>query len=182
MLRRIVVIGAAGSGKSTLAGAVSARLRLPHIELDEIFWGPNWTAMPVDQFRARVSETVAGDAWVAAGNYTSTRDVLWARADTLVWLDLPLPLILWRLLRRTLKRVIRRETLWGGNHETWREAFFSRESLFPYAVKQHARFRRELPTLVAQTYPHVTVVRLRTPREVTTWLEHDLLRPTSASA
>ncbi len=180
MLRRIVVIGAAGSGKSTLAEAVSTRLGLPHIELDEIFWGPNWAAMPRDMFRARVSEMVGGDAWVAAGNYSSARDLLWARADTLVWLDLPLPLILWRLLRRTLRRVVRRETLWGGNQETWRGAFFSRESLFPYAVRQHGRFRRELAVLVAQTHPHLTLIRLRTPSEVTTWLERELVRPASA--
>lgn len=181
MLRRIVVVGAAGSGKSTLAAAVATRLGHPFIELDAIFWGPNWAAMQSDVFRERVTAAISGDIWVAAGNYTSARDLLWSRADTLVWLDLPLPLILWRLLRRTLRRVLRRETLWGGNRETWRDAFFSRESLFPYAVTQHRRFRRELPALLAQTYPHLTLIRLRTPSAVTTWLKNDLLRPASAS-
>jgi adenylate kinase family enzyme len=171
MYRRLVVTGPAGSGKSTLAAAAAVRIGAPYIELDAVFWGPNWTPTPRDIFRDKVARLVAEEAWTIGANYTSVREVIWARAEALVWLDLPLSLVLSRLLHRTLRRIIRREQLWSGNRETWRDAFFSRESLFPFAIRQHARFRRELPSaLEAPANRHLTTWRLRTPQEVERWL------------
>ncbi len=171
MFRRLVVTGPAGSGKSTLAAAAAARIGAPYIELDAVFWGPHWTPTPRDIFRDKVGRLVAEEAWTIGANYSAVREVIWARAEALVWLDLPLGLVLSRLLRRTLRRIIRREELWSGNRETWRAAFFSRESLFPYAIRQHARLRRELPiALAAPEYRHLTCVRMRTPNEASAWL------------
>ncbi len=171
MFKRLVVTGPAGSGKSTLAEAVAARIGVPFVELDAVFWGPAWTPTPRDAFREKVARLAAEEAWTIGASYSSVRDVIWARAEALVWLDLPLPLILGRLLHRTLRRIIRREVLWSGNRETWRDAFFSRDSLFPFAIRQHRRFRRELPTaLAAPEYRHLAIARLTTPRAVSAWL------------
>ncbi len=171
MFHRLQIMGPAGSGKSTLARKAATRLGIPYHELDAVFWGPNWTPMPRDAFREAVARIVADEAWAIGANYTVVREVIWSRAQAVVWLDLPLTVVLPRLLRRTLSRIVTREVLWADNRETWRDGFFSRESLFPYAMKQQARFRRELPDALAKlTDQGVTTWRLRSVREVVAWL------------
>lgn len=169
--QRIVVVGNTGSGKTTLARALGQRLDLPHAELDALYWEANWTPAETAVFQARVSQAIAGERWVVDGNYSKARDLLWARADTLVWLDYPL-LVIWRqLLRRGLRRVITQEPLWQENRETWRGLFFSRESLFLWALqKQWSRRRLYAALLRRPEYAHLAVHRLRTPRAMRRWL------------
>lgn len=170
-MQRIAIVGTTGAGKTTLARQLAGPLGIPPFDLDELYWGPDWTPAPRDVLRERVKAVAAGPAWIAAGNYSVVRDLLWTRADTLVWLDYPLPLVLGRLARRTLLRIITREVLWGGNRETWRAQFFSRDSLFVWAWHSHPRHRREYPALFTQpAYAHLTVVRLRSPRQARAWL------------
>ena len=90
VVRRVSVVGNSGSGKSTLASALAEHLEVPWIELDSIYHQPGWIPLPAPDFRARVEAAAAGDAWVIDGNYTAVRDLVWARADTVVWLDLRL--------------------------------------------------------------------------------------------
>src|SRR4051794_37995613 len=105
-MRRVVVVGTSGSGKTTLAATLARRLCVPHVELDALHWGPHWTAVDPADFRARVAAAVAGPAWVCDGNYSPVRDLVWARADTLVWLDYPMGLVFRRVLFRTLRRCL----------------------------------------------------------------------------
>jgi adenylate kinase family enzyme len=170
-LQRIVIVGSTGSGKTTLGIQLAQCLSCPHVELDALFWGPDWTPSPRDAFRARVIEALAGPRWIVAGNYGQTRDIIWTRADVLVWLDYPLPLVMARLLRRTVARIVTQEELWGGNYETWRAQFASRDSLLLYAVQTYARRRREFAAELAKPeYAHLTAVRFRRPRETEAWL------------
>ena len=171
-MKRIAVIGTTGSGKSTLAEQAATLLGCPFIELDALFWNAGWQPTPKEEFRSRVDAALAGDCWTVGGNYSIARDLIWRRADTLVWLDYPLPLVLWRLGRRTIRRIVTREPLWGGNVETWRGQFASRDSLFVWAFKTHARRRREMPGLLAQPeYAHLQLLHFRTPRSATGWLQ-----------
>jgi adenylate kinase family enzyme len=119
-MRRIAVVGTTGSGKTSLARLIARRLSIPHIELDALHWEPNWTEAGTAVLRARVGAVTAGAAWVADGNYAKIRDLIWPRADTLVWLDYSLPVILWRLTRRTLRRLLTGEELWNTNREVVR--------------------------------------------------------------
>ena len=109
-MRRVVVIGTTGSGKSRLAERLAARTGLRVIELDALFWGRDWQPAPVELFRHRVERETRTTGWIVVGNYGQVRDLVWRPADTLVWLDLPLPLVMWRLLRRTVRRVTTRRT------------------------------------------------------------------------
>lgn len=170
-MKRVVVVGVTGSGKSTLAAALARRLGAPFIELDALQWGPGWTPSPPDEFRQRVAEATAGEAWVADGNYGEARSILWGRADTLVWLDYPLITALARLATRTVRRVWSRQELWNGNYETFYGAFVAPDNLFLYAFASHRRHRREYPPLLAQPeFAHLRVIRLRRPREAERWL------------
>ena len=96
--------------------------------------------------------------------------MLFRSADTVVWLDLPFPLMLWRTLRRTLSRIGSEHLLWGTQRETWRAAFFSRDSLLLFMIRTHHRCVRLYREWLAR-YPHLRLVHLRGPREVERWLE-----------
>lgn len=167
-MRRILVIGTTGSGKTTLAREAAARLGVPHGEQDAWQWLPDWQEAPLEAFRAEVDRFTAQGAWVMDGNYTKAQDIGWSRADTLVWLDYPAPLVLGRLLRRTARRVLSREELWNGNRERLRAAL-SRDSLIVWFFRTHWRRRRLMPARLAR-HPHLRVLRLRSPAQARAWL------------
>ena len=172
-LARVVVVGATGAGKSTFARRLAARLGGAYVELDELFWDADWTEAAPDVFRARVARATAGPRWVVAGNYGRVRDLLWPRADTIVWLDYAFPLVLSRLTVRTARRAVTREVLWNGNRERLLEhcRIWSEKSLFHWLFKTYWASRRELPGLFAQpAHAHLRIARLRRPREAEAWL------------
>ena len=113
-MERINVVGTSCSGKTTLARALATRLGVPHVELDALYWDRNWTPVPDDVFRARVIDAVRGERWLIDGGYSPVRDLTWSRADTVVWLDYPMPLVLARWARRTVRRIRSGEEFWPG--------------------------------------------------------------------
>lgn len=179
MSRVAIVASASGNGKTTLGRELARRLGVPFHELDGLNHGPGWVEATAEELRARVEPLVAGDAWVVDGTYRGKLgDLVLRRADVVVWLDLPLRIWLPRLLRRTVRRIVRREELWNGNRETWRGAFWGRESLVGYGLRMHVARRRRYPEQLAP-YP---VVRLRTPCEVERWLDDYSSSAISAAA
>jgi adenylate kinase family enzyme len=167
--RRINVVGTSSVGKTTMAAALAELLGVPHVELDALHWEPNWTEAPTPVLRERVRESIAGDAWVVDGNYALVRDLVWARAEAVVWLDLPLRSVLWRYLRRTTRRVRGREVLWSGNREHLSTHLFSRDSLLWWILTTYRRRRREYPPLLAAR-PDLVAIRLRSAGAADRWL------------
>lgn len=169
-MRRISVIGTSGSGKTTLAQQISQRLRIPHVELDAVHHLPDWEPMPAPEFRTAVAERIDGDAWVVDGNYRrKLASLVWERADTVIWLDLPRALVMAQIIRRTLRRMYTREELWNGNRERWRNLFSldPHQSIIAWAWTTHAPNRTEF--LTAQADPanqHLEFIRLRSRREI----------------
>lgn len=169
--QRVSVVGTSGSGKTTTASQMAQQLGIPHVELDTLHWELNWTPAPLDVFRERVAQALSGDAWVVDGNYSKVRDIIWSRADTVVWLDYPLPVIMWQLVRRTLRRSLTQEELWSGNRESLCKALFSHESILLWALQTYRRRRREYPALLGQPeHAHLMVVHLRSPQATRDWL------------
>lgn len=174
-LERILVIGNTGSGKSTLAEELARRVDLPFIELDALFWLPNWTEPEPEDFRAKVRAATAGGRWIIAGNYRGrTQDITWPEAQVAVHLDLGLPLSLGRVTRRAWQRSRSNELLWDTNTETFSKhlKLWSNDSLLKWAVKSHLTQQREHRR--ARTDPrwaHIDFVRLRSPAEVARWLD-----------
>jgi shikimate kinase len=167
-VRKIAVIASASAnGKTTVGRALAERLDVQFVELDALVHGPGWTETPDDGLRAAVEPVVASDGWVIDGTYQSKLgDLVLRSADVVVWLDLPIRVWLPRLLRRSLRRVRGRETLWNGNRETLRDVVWGRESLLVWGLRSHFRRRRAWPAELA-AYP---VVRLRTQRDVDAFL------------
>ena len=166
-MRRVVVIGTTGSGKSTLAERLSEQTGLRVVELDALFWGSDWQGAPVELFRHRVERETRDEGWIVVGNYSQVRDLVWRPADTLVWLDLPLSLVMWRLLRRTVRRTMTKEDLWGtGNRESFVRSFFSRQSILLWALRTHRRNREKFTLECEFLAKEKRVVRLKSPSEV----------------
>jgi len=168
-VQRVSVQGVPGSGKSTVGRAIAARLGVPFTELDALPWGRGWSESSTEEFLARVTPLVAEERWVIDGRYRSKLgDLVIARADTVVWLDLPIRVWLPRLVRRTLRRMVLREVLWNGNRERMRN-LFQRPNLFQWAWQKHFADRAFVPRWVA-AHPQATLVRLRSAREVREFL------------
>lgn len=172
-MKRVSVVGtSSGAGKTTLAKRLATLLDVPFVELDALFWRPGWRHAPTDEFVAAVSDAVGRDGWVIDGNYTGRlKDLIWREADTIVWLDLPLPVALWRTLARTVRRAITREVLWGSNREDLWGAMFGRDALFTYAIRTHRRRRRLFEERLASgAYAGRAIHRFRSNAEADRWL------------
>lgn len=178
--QRIVVVGTTSSGKSTLAKTLSERLGFNFIELDALHWEPNWTPADTVTFWERVKEAVDSEAWVVAGNYSRVRDLIWNRAEAIIWLDYPLPIVFWRLLVRTIRRAVTQEELWNGNREKfwWHLKLWSQESLFHWLFKTYWRRKREIPLLLSfPEFGHLRLIHFKHPREAEKWLDILLPKP-----
>jgi adenylate kinase family enzyme len=166
---RIVVVGASGAGKTTLARRIASLLELPHIELDAINWQSEWrdlTRHDPEQFVRRVNAAIEAKAWVVDGNYGPVRDMVWPRATHLVWLDYERPVIMARVISRTLFRLVLHTELWAGNRERWRRLLRPSHPI-RWAWSTWERRRRETAERLAQSEcAHLMVYRLRRPTEV----------------
>lgn len=168
---RYVVIGTSGAGKSTFAHAFAARLRVPHIELDALHWGPNWTPRTTAEFSSSLAQAAAAERWVADGNYTVVRDVLWPRATHIVWLNYSRAVVFPRVIRRTLWRAVTREPMWAGNRESLRNAFLSKKSILLWSFTTFRKNRVKFSRLrQAPEYAHLAWRELRHPDEARRWL------------
>jgi adenylate kinase family enzyme len=165
-MERVVVIGSSCAGKTTLARRVAEAIASPHIELDAIHWGPNWSEAPTEEFRAEVERLVEGGSWVVDGNYGKVRDIVWPRATDAVWLNYSFPVVFGRALARTLRRIILREPLFNENRESFRNTFLSRESILWWVITTFRGRRRQYRTLSESgTFPDLRWTELRHPRD-----------------
>ncbi len=183
--RRIIIVGPSCSGKSTLGEALAKRLQLPFIELDALFWKPNWEESGEAEFREKLIEAHGGDGWVSAGNYLRhTKDVTWPLAETVIWLDFPLWLTVPRILRRSWVRWRAKELLWGTNYERfWDQLklWSPKDSLIAYTISRHRRHQRAFGELLAESAASGRAfLRLRSSEEVRLLLEH--LAPREATS
>ena len=160
--RRIAVFGLSGSGKTTLSHRIGEQLGLPVVGLDAIFYGPNWTPTPPDEFHAKVLNVLDAhaDGWVFDGNF------LLPKVDTIVWLRLPFRVAYWRLVRRTIRGLITREPVVGGNRESWRITFASRRSILLRVIINWKSDTRKVMQTLNAVDREATVIELRTAQGV----------------
>jgi adenylate kinase family enzyme len=170
-MKRVSIVGSSGSGKTTLAKAVSVRLDVPHLELDEVYHQPNWQPLPDDEFQAAVQPLVKQAAWVIDGNYKSTgvQDLIWRRADTVIWLDLSRATTMWRVTSRSIRRGLTRQELWNGNRESLLRLFHPNPEVnivaWTWSRYRGTRERYEVASM-ADTWSHLAWIHLTSPREI----------------
>ena len=174
IVRRVSVVGTSGSGKSTLARELAETLGVPHLELDAVHHQPGWAPLPTDEFRRIVAARAAAGGWVIDGNYGRVRDLVWARADTVVWLDLPKRTVMRQVVWRTLRRVALRRELWNGNRERWRNflTWNPEQSVISWAWHKHAPDRAKYAAAAASpASAHLRFIRLTSRRDVARFLD-----------
>jgi adenylate kinase family enzyme len=175
-VQRVSVVGNSGSGKSRLASRVAQVLGVPYIELDAIHHLPGWEPIDPALFAATVGEIAETDGWVIDGNYRTVvvEGPVWARADTVVWLDLPRWRVMSQVIRRTLTRLVRREELWNGNREPLRTlwAWNPERSIIRWAWTRHATYvERYERAMASPSFQHLEFLRFRSHEEAERWLE-----------
>jgi hypothetical protein len=168
MLQRIHIIGTPGAGKTTLARKLAQQLSLNFIELDSLFWGPHWLPAEAAVFRKRVSACVRDPRWVACGNHISARDLVWARAEAVIWLDYSTQLGFARLMARAADKVRDNMRAWLAGK---RAPAFGHDSLLLYAFRARQERKANFGALLAtREYAHLKVLRFRKPEELAQWM------------
>ena len=172
-MNRIWIIGCSGSGKSTLADRLAAQLDLTKYELDGIFHQSGWTQMPDEQFCSQLAEIVGTERWILDGNYfRRCPGTIAARAELVVWLDLPRAQTFFRVVRRSLRRVLYREELWNGNREGWSTLLNPNPetNIVLRTWRQHPVYRRRYERAIEEDqFGNAEVVRIRTTEELEDW-------------
>jgi adenylate kinase family enzyme len=146
-----------------VARELAARLGVPHLELDSVYHQPGWKPLAEDEFRRRVAARASEDGWVIDGNYSVVQPIVWARADTVVWVDPPLRTVMWRVAWRTLRRGVMRQELWNGNRETLSNfrSLDPEKSVISWAWHSHAKHQARYGAAAADpANAHLTFIRL----------------------
>lgn len=174
-MQRIAIVGSPGAGKTTLARQLADRLDLTHIEIDAVFHQPDWQPLPDAELVAAIERATSTERWVTCGNYQRvSKPIIWQRADTVVWIDLPKPVIMAALAHRSLRRAWRREELWNGNRERFANFFKPRkeDNILMWAwVHYHSLRERYLGDMQDPQWARLDFVHLRSRRDVRNWLE-----------
>jgi adenylate kinase family enzyme len=170
----MLVAGISGAGKSTFARELCRRTALPYFEMDAFFHGPGWTEIPT--FEDDVAAVAAQDRWVFDSHgYQQVRDLLWSRADTVVWLAYPRAVVTGRALRRSYERARGQAPIFNGNTESFR-SWLDPEHPIQWSVRAYAARRDDMLARFADpAYADVRKVTLRTPAAARRWL--DLVAP-----
>lgn len=173
-MNKIIVIGVTGSGKSTFAKKLSSKLDIPYIQLDFLFWKPNWEQSTDEEFLAKIEKAIDKPKWILDGNYNRTNHLTWKDVDTVIWIDLPFWLTFYQIFMRCLNRAITRKELWEGtgNRESFKR-MFSRDSILLWLFKTYTshglRYQERMndPKL-----KHIKFHRLRSRKEISDFLRN----------
>jgi adenylate kinase family enzyme len=173
-MRRISIVGISGSGKSTVAAALAQTLELPCLELDAINHQQGWTPLPPEELTSRVDDFTMRDGWIVDGNYSSVREMIWSRADTVIWIDLKRSTVMRQIIWRSIRRVVLREQLWNGNRESVRFllAWDPERSVIRWAwTRYHVRRDEALAAMTDERWKDLTFIRLESRRAITALME-----------
>ena len=164
---KILVIGTSGSGKTTLAEKLSKLLNIKNIELDALNWKENWTQSSIEEFRKKIEDSIKNTkGYVLHGNYSKVKDLTWGTVDTVIWLDYKRIVVMWRVLKRTIRRIITQEELWAGNKETFKNSFIGKEAIVIWAWNTYKKRKEQYSRMVEENpYNIKEFIILKRPKE-----------------
>jgi len=170
---RINIIGTSSSGKTTFGRKLAESLSLPFLEMDAIFWGPDWTFPEDKELFSKLASALEGENWVLDGNYTRTIPLKWDNIDIVIWLDFSFFRTLFQAVTRAFTRIFTREEFWPGtgNRETLGK-LFSRDSIVLWTLKTYRRNKKKFTGYMeADEYKKIHFIRLKSPGQAKTFLQ-----------
>lgn len=173
---KIVITRTSGCGKTTLGHKLSALIRKEHIDLDNLYWLPNWIPRPDEEFFDLIQEEVSSDRWIICGNYSRAQQQIWGQADMIIWLDLPLFTCLWRTLKRSFTRWIKQEACCNGNYETLGR-LFGKNSILLWVWNSYPRRKSAYTKFFANHCHRHCLVRLRNSKEIDDFIKSNQMKP-----
>lgn len=173
-LERINVVGTSGSGKSTFSQKLAQALNIPYLEMDKIFWEPNWQQPSNEKFFKNLETALSPDKWVLDGNYTRIIPIKWKNIQTVIWLDYSFTTTVLQAIKRAVQRSVSKKELWEGtgNVESFKKSFFSKDSIIWWSVTTHSKVRKKYQKyLVDSNYSHIQFIRLRNHKDADDFLK-----------
>lgn len=167
MWQRVAIVGLSGAGKTTLGRGLAQKWGYPLVELDQLLWQPGWKPTPLPQLLPLAENLLSQPCWITDNQFVELRPLLWARAQVIIWLDYSPAVCFPRTGRRILQDWWHGREVCNGNRYNW-------QAIAPlWRWTQHIRRTepRQLDQLWQQ-YPHLQVVRLRSPAEARIWQEN----------
>ena len=164
-MKKVLVIGSGGAGKSTFSRRLGELTGIEVIHLDKIHWRPNWTEPSKEEWREIVENSLRGEAWIMDGNYSGTIEMRIAASDTVIFLDLPRVVCVYRILKRVaLSYGKTRPDMAEGCREQFDWKFI--KWVWDYAT----RSKPKIENLLEKYQNEKTIIRLRSKREVEEFL------------
>lgn len=173
-MKKIIIVGTTGSGKSTFAKRLVQKLDMPYIQLDFLFWKPNWKESRDEEFFKKVEHAVDNPCWILDGNYARTNHLTWTQADTVIWIDRSFWVTFYLLFKRALQRAISRKELWEGTGN--KESFFrmfSKDSILLWLFKTYdSNILKYQARMEDPQFAHIKFYRLRSNKEIAHFLKN----------
>ncbi len=172
-MKKINVIGTSGSGKSHFSRLLAEKLGIPYIEMDAVFWLPNWNHLATQDFLNELKPMLEQEAWVLDGNQSKTNHLKWQYVDTIIWLDFTFLLTFKQILLRSFNRAYTKQEIWAGtgNNESFKRNFFSSRSVVLWMLQNYWKTKRKYTKLFASELAnHVELVRITSPNQAELFL------------
>ncbi len=176
--KNINVVGTSASGKSTFSKELAAKLNVRYIEMDELFWKPNWEESSNNEFLSKIEVAISKDGWVLDGNYSRTASLKWAKVNTIIWLDYSLSRTIFQAFKRAIQRIISKQEIWPntGNVESFKKTFLSRKSIILWTLQNyHSNRKKYFEIMKSERYSHIDFVRLNSPKQAKKFIAESLV-------
>ena len=174
-MKRINVVGTSASGKSTFSKVLAQKLELSYIELDDLFWLDNWGESSDPNFFEKLQQSIdlAPNGYVIDGNYSRTEEIKWQEIDTVIWLDLPFHINLFRSVKRALLRVVSKQKLWpNSNNQESLRMILTKDSIIWWMIKTHKKNQHKyLQMMQSSEYANIHWIRLSSRSEIKNFLK-----------
>lgn len=170
-MKRIIVAGVSGSGKTHTARVISKLLNIPHFDLDNYYWESGWVGKDRQQFNEIVSDLTSNNTWVISGNFSNTEMPIFERCDHIIWLDYSIFRCLAQSFARSIRRIIKKEPCCNGNFESFRQLFFSKNSIILWVLTSYNKRRTFYNQLFSSNYKTKTLIKFSSIDETNAWLK-----------
>jgi adenylate kinase family enzyme len=172
LFRRINVVGTSGSGKSTFSRQLADVLKYPYIEMDALFWKPDWEQSTDKEFFAKLEKYLQQTTWILDGNYSRTTNIKWKEVDTVIWLNYSWQRTVYQSITRAIKRSLFKQTLWAGNKESFKKSFFSRDSIILWMLQNYHRQQQQyLMNMNDPQWRHIQFIRISNSKHAKQFLQ-----------